>query len=85
MRDVLSLVNGILCANSLAAGLSQGLPRVLQQHMAGMEQQVKQQLAPTATAPGASQLEGQVRQHDDCSAHAQACHTGVLCCALGLQ
>jgi hypothetical protein len=65
MRDVLTLVNGILCANSLSLGLGQGVPEVVQRHLADMEQQVKQQLGPppaAAAAAPASGLEGQVRE-----------------------
>eukprot|EP00775_Hariotina_reticulata_P002814 gene2814-3106_t len=63
MRDVLALVNGILGANSLSLGLGQGVPEVLQCHLADMEQQVKPQLGPPpagAAAAVAPALEGQV-------------------------
>lgn len=66
MRDVLSLVNSILCANSLALALSEGVPAVLQQHLDAMQQQVTQQLAPAGQQGGAAaaQLQGQVRKLD---------------------
>jgi hypothetical protein len=61
MRDVLSLVNSILCANSLALALSEGVPAVLQQHLDAMQQQVTQQLAPAGQGgTAAAQLQGQV-------------------------
>jgi hypothetical protein len=63
MRDVLSLVNSILCANSLALALSEGVPAVLQQHLDAMQQQVTQQLAPAGQGgTAAAQLHGQVRR-----------------------
>ncbi|WIA35475.1 hypothetical protein OEZ86_003909 [Tetradesmus obliquus] len=64
MRDVLSLVNSILCANSLALALSEGVPAVLQQHLDAMQQQVTQQLAPAGQQGGAAaaQLQGQTRK-----------------------
>lgn len=63
MRDVLSLVNSILCANSLAVALSEGVPGVLQQHLDAMQQEVMQQLAPTAQGAAAptAPVQGQVR------------------------
>lgn len=51
MRDVLTVINGILTANSLSRGVSHGVPPVLQQHLAAMEQQVLQTLAPQPGAP----------------------------------
>lgn len=59
MRDVLSLVNGILCANSLSLGLSQGVPPILQQHLDSMSQEVQDQLGPVGAA-GRVPLQGQV-------------------------
>uniref|UniRef100_A0A383W3N2 Uncharacterized protein n=1 Tax=Tetradesmus obliquus TaxID=3088 RepID=A0A383W3N2_TETOB len=74
MRDVLSLVNSILCANSLALALSEGVPAVLQQHLDAMQQQVTQQLAPAGQQGGAAaaQLQGQDLAravHAICAAH----------------
>jgi hypothetical protein len=61
MRDVLSLVNSILCVNSLALALTEGVPSVLQQHLDAMQQQVTQQLAPAGQGGTAAvQLQGQV-------------------------
>ena len=65
MRDVLTVINGILFANSLSKALSQGLPGVLQKHLDLLQQAVQRQLAPGAqAAAGAgstSPLQGQVR------------------------
>lgn len=67
MRDVLTVINGILFANSLSKALSQGLPGVLQKHLDLLQQAVQQQLTPAAAqaaAPGANtQLQGQVRRN----------------------
>lgn len=64
MRDVLTVINGILFANSLSKALSQGLPGVLQKHLDLLQQAVQRQLAPGAhTAGGAgssSPMQGQV-------------------------
>jgi hypothetical protein len=69
MRDVLSLVNSILCANSLALALSEGVPVVLQQHLDAMQQQVTQQLAPAGQGgTAAAQLQGQVGTWQHCYA-----------------
>jgi hypothetical protein len=64
MRDVLTVINGILFANSLSKALSQGLPAVLQRHLDLLQQAVQRQLAPGAQEPGegsSSPLQGQVR------------------------
>jgi hypothetical protein len=64
MRDVLTVINGILFANSLSKALSQGLPGVLQKHLDLLQQAVQQQLTPAAqgvAAGAATQLHGQVR------------------------
>lgn len=59
MRDVLALVNGILCANSLSLGLCQGVPPVLQQHVDTMSLEVQEQLGPVGAAARVP-LQGQV-------------------------
>jgi len=69
MRDVLTVIHGILVANSLSTALSQGVPAVLQKHLDALQQDVQQQLTPppaALTAAGAAgsnttQLQGQVR------------------------
>ncbi|KAF8060629.1 DNA primase large subunit [Scenedesmus sp. PABB004] len=50
MRDVLALVNGILCANSLALGLGTGVPPVLQRRLDAMADAVHAALAPGGSA-----------------------------------
>jgi hypothetical protein len=77
MRDVLTVINGILCANSLSRGLSHGVPPVLQRHLAAMEAEVMRSLAPSrpgsaaasddsrsgeSTSSTKGQLQGQVRR-----------------------
>lgn len=62
MCDVLTVINGILFANSVSKALSQGLPGVLQRHLDLLQQSVQQQLTPTAHAAGGggtAQLQGQ--------------------------
>ncbi|KAF6264178.1 hypothetical protein COO60DRAFT_1457746 [Scenedesmus sp. NREL 46B-D3] len=77
MRDVLSLVNSILCANSLALALSEGVPGVLQQHLEAMQQQVTQQLAPAGQGgTAAAQLQDQALTR---AVHAACAHLMVLC------
>jgi hypothetical protein len=66
MRDVLTVINGILFANSLSQALSQGLPHVLQKHLDALTRAVTQQLTPgvDCSIEGGSsntQLQGQVR------------------------
>lgn len=64
MRDVLTVISGILFANSLSKALSQGLPGVLQKHLDLLQQAVQQQLAPVTQGHGGgstTQLQGQVR------------------------
>lgn len=60
MRDVLSLVSNILCANSLSLALCHGVPPVMQQHLDSMSQEVQDQLGPVG-ATGRVPLQGQVR------------------------
>lgn len=72
MRDVCALVSGVLTANSLARGMSEGMPAVLQKHLTAMEQQAQQQLAPAGPGDASrEQLQGQVRRL--CRQHCCCC------------
>lgn len=87
MRDVLTVINGILFANSLSKALSQGLPAVLQRHLDLLQQAVQRQLAPGAQAAGegsSSPLQGQVRAVLPCSWARTFEATVCSCCHISL-